>query len=123
MKRILLLSFSLASLCGFSQSASVSTLPTGKYETYLRQSQNKWITGDIILLSQNQYKVSSANEVGEYRFSASAQRIFFVTGPLKTVFAKTELSADKAAILLPFLENDQQGLKMISADIVAYHRD
>jgi hypothetical protein len=95
----------------------------GKYETYLKQSQNKWVTGDIILLSPNQYKVSSTNEVGEYRFSASAQRVFFVSGPLKTVFAKTELNADKPAIILPFLENDQQGLKMISADIVGYHRD
>jgi hypothetical protein len=95
----------------------------GKYETYLKQTQNKWTTGDIILLSSNQYKVSSGNEVGEYRFSASAQRIFFVSGPLKTVFAKTELNGDKPAIILPFLENEQQGLKMISADVVGYHRD
>jgi hypothetical protein len=123
MKRILLLSFSLASLCGLSQSSSVTSLPMGKYETFLKQSQNKWVTGDIILLSQNQYKVSSTNEVGEYRFSASAQRVFFVTGPLKAVFAKTGLTEDKPSILLPFLENEQQGLKMISADIVGYHRD
>jgi len=123
MKLTLLFSFSFLFVSAFSQNSSVTALPVGKYETYLNQSQNKWTTGDIILLSPSQYKVSSNNEIGEYRFSASAQRVFFVSGPLKTVFAKTKLSSERPAILIPFLENEQQGLKIISTDIVGYHRD
>ncbi len=122
MKLILLSTFTFIFFSASSQNTSINSLPTGKYETYVKQSQNKWSSGDIVLIDQNHYKVSSINEVGEYRFSASAQRIFFVTGPLKTVFAKTLLDNEKPAIFLPVLENEQQGLKLIPADIVGYLR-
>ncbi len=121
MKLILLLCFSLVYLTGSSQT-SVSSLPTGKYETFIKQNKNKWSSGDIFLIDENHYKVSSNNEVGEYRFSASAQRIFFVSGPLKAVFAKTVLDNEKPSIFLPVLENEQQGSKLIAADIVGYLR-
>ena len=120
MKLIILLAFSFSFFTASSQNTSVNALPTGKYETYVKQSQSKWNNGDIILMDQNHYKVSSNNEVGEYRFSASAQRIFFVSGPLKALFARTALDNEKPAILLPALENEQQGSKLIPTDIVGY---
>ena len=115
MKQILLFSlFIIAATAASSQGG----LPAGKYETTLKQSQNKWQQGDIILLDDSHYKISSSNEIGEYRFSATAQRIFFTSGPLKTVFAKTVWSSNKPAIVIPAAENEQQGLKLASADIV-----
>ena len=122
MKLILLSAFTFIFFTASSQNTSVNLLPTGKYETFVKQSQRKWDNGDIILIDQNHYKVSSNNEVGEYRFSASAQRIFFVSGPLKAVFAKAALDNEKPAIFLPVLENEQQGSKLIPADIVGYLR-
>ena len=122
MKLILLFSFIILSSGAFSQSSSVQTLPAGRYETIVKNSRDKWNGGDIILLDNQRYKISSGNEIGEYKFSATAQRIFFVSGPLKTVFAKTELNAQKPSIVIPAAENEQLGLKVVSADIVASFR-
>jgi len=119
MKLILLSSFILLFFVAGAQSP-VSALPPGKYETFIKQNQDKWTQGDIILLDASHYKVSSSNEVGEYKFSATAQRIFFVSGPLKTVFAKTTLNANQPAIVIPAAENEQQGLKLASADVWGY---
>ncbi len=102
---------------------NTNTLPIGKYETVLKQSQNKWSQGDIILVDASHYKITSSDEVGEYKFSATAQRVFFVSGPLKTAFAKTILNTDKPTIVLPVAENEQQGLKLATADVFAYFRN
>ena len=103
----------------FAQSNS-NSLPIGKYETQLNESKSKWSQGDIILLDENRYKITTNEEVGEYKFSATAQRVFFVSGPLKAAFAKTVLDKGKPTIILPRAENEQQGLKLASADVFAY---
>jgi len=93
-----------------AQSNQVNSLPQGKYETVVKNSQNKWERGDIILMVDNKYKVSTSDEVGEYRFSVASQRIFFTSGPLKNLFAKASSNNDKPSIVLPAAENAQAGL-------------
>ena len=122
MKLILLFSLIFLSSGAHSQSNSVRALPSGRYETIIPKSQDKWNGGDIILLDDNRYKISSDNEIGEYKFSAMAQRIFFVSGPLKTVYAKTVLNAQKPSIVIPAAENEQLGLKIASEDVVAHFK-
>ena len=118
MKTVLLLSLFFISFA--TEAQNNNNLPAGRYETMLKQSQNKWNQGDIILVDGSHYKITSSDEIGEYKFSSTTQRIFFVSGPLKTVFAKTVLNADKPAIILPAAENEQQGLKLATADVIAY---
>jgi len=101
---------------------NTNTLPIGKYETILKPSQSKWNQGDIILVDANHYKITSSDEVGEYKFSATAQRVFFVSGPLKSAFAKTILNTNKPTIVLPAAENEQQGLKLATTDVFAYFK-
>jgi hypothetical protein len=103
-----------------AQNAQVSSLPAGKYETVLK-NQGKWERGDIILIDENKYRISSSNETGDYKFSSAAQRIFFITGPLKSAFAKTSLNNDAPAIILPVSENEQVGLKL-PAEVWCYYR-
>jgi hypothetical protein len=95
-----------------AQNGQVNTLPLGTYETVIRGNQNKWDRGDIILIDENRYRISSSNETGEYRFSATAQRIFFTSGPLKNIFAKTSMNNNTPAIVLPVAENQQQGMRL-----------
>ena len=122
MKQVLLsLCFVLFFITGQAQNNQAPSLPVGKYETVLKSNHNKWEKGDIIIIDQRQYKISSSNEVGEYRFSITAQRVFFTSGPLKTVFAKTTLDNNKTAIVLPVSENQQTGLQLHS-DIWGYHK-
>ena len=89
----------------------------------MKQSQSKWNHGDIILMDANHYKITSSDELGEYKFSATAQRIIFVSGPLKTAFAKTVLNTNKPTIILPLAENEQQGLKLVTSDVIAYFKN
>lgn len=117
---LLFISIFFATVCG-AQSAQVSTLPAGKYETLAKNNQNKWERGDIILLDDNKYKISTSAEVGDYKFSVSAQRVFFTSGPLKSLYARTSLNNNDPAIILPVAENEQQGLKL-SAEIWGYYR-
>ena len=100
-----------------TKAQEVKTLPAGRYETAIKNN-GKWEKGDIVLLDDSHYKITSASESGEYRFSATAQRVFFTSGPLKGVFAKTTLANGSPAILLPLSENQQLGLKLATADIV-----
>ena len=97
-----------------AQSNQVNTLPAGKYETFYKSNQNKWERGDIILIDESKYKLSSGNETGEYKFSVTAQRVFFITGPLKSLYAKTYLNNNAPVIVLPVAENNQLGLKLPS---------
>jgi hypothetical protein len=99
----------------------LQSLPTGKYETVTKNNRNKWERGDIILLEGNKYKLSTSNETGEYRFSSAAQRLFFTSGPLKSLFAKTSLDNNSPVIVLPVEENDQVGFKL-SAEVWCYYK-
>jgi hypothetical protein len=104
-----------------AQNSQVNNLPSGTYETVVKNNQNKWERGDIILIDNNKYRVSSSSEVGDYRFSVTAQRIFFTSGPLKSVYAKTSLNKDTPTIILPVSENEQLGLKLPS-EVYGYYR-
>ncbi|HEX2607436.1 MAG TPA: hypothetical protein VHK91_08655, partial [Flavisolibacter sp.] len=102
MKSFLLISlFIVSATCSRAQDAQVNTLPSGKYETIIKSSQNKWEKGDIVLLDNNKYRISSTTETGEYRFSSTAQRVFFTSGPLKGIFAKTQMNNSVPVIYIP----------------------
>lgn len=102
-----------------AQNGKVNNLPPGRYETVLKQTQKKWNYGDIIILDEQRYKTSLSDEIGEYKFSATAQRIFFLSGPLKAVYAKTMSTGNQPSIILPLSENSRQGNNLVGADIVA----
>jgi hypothetical protein len=93
-----------------TKAQNVPDLPAGKYETKTKVAQNKWEKGDIILIDDTHYKLSSGGDVGEYKFSVAAQRIFFTSGPLKSAFTKVTLSNGKPVIILPIAENGTLGL-------------
>jgi hypothetical protein len=119
--KVFLLSTALFFACAVHAQNQVQTLPPGKYETVLKTTESKWEKGDIILLDDNKYKLSTTNEEGDFRFSHAAQRIFFTSGPLKGLFAKTSLSNNSPVIVLPVAENDQVGFKL-SAEVWCYYR-
>ena len=121
MKAFLLSVTFLFSMWSIAQNNNVSTLPAGKYETIVKDNQIKWDRGDIIILEDGKYKTSNSNDVGEYKFSITAQRIFFTSGPLKGIYAKTSVSKDVPAIFLPFSENEQMGNKL-PAEVWCYYR-
>jgi hypothetical protein len=100
---------------------TINTLPSGKYETVIKNSPDKWERGDIIILDENRYKISTTDNIGEYKFSASAQRIFFTSGPLKSAFAKISYNNTIPVIVLPVVENEQVGLKLPS-EIWGYYK-
>src|SRR5687767_1494659 len=89
----------------YTTAQTVTALSPGKYETKTKAAQKGWEKGDIILLDDTHYKLSSDKEVGEYRLSVAAQRIFFTSGPLKTAFARVILNNNKAVIVLPAEQN------------------
>ena len=109
MKYILLFILSLGSVL-FLNAQNVADLPAGKYETKTKVSQNKWEKGDIILIDDSHYKLSSGGDVGEYKFSVAAQRIFFTSGPLKSAFTKVTQANNKPVIIFPIAENGTLGL-------------
>ena len=106
-----LLSLLLALSVLFTNGQSVSDLPAGKYEAKLKSAPNKWDKGDIIIIDDNHYRISTNDEVGEYKFSVAAQRIFFTSGPLKSAFTKVAMANGKPVIILPQEENGSLGLK------------
>ena len=116
----LFLLFTLFSFSVLSAKAqNIDHLPAGKYETTIKNN-GKWDKGDIILLDEGHYKLTSGDETGEYRFSVTAQRLFFTSGPLKGIFAKTTRNSNDPAILIPLTENRQLGFKLAIADIICY---
>jgi hypothetical protein len=119
--KVFLLSLTALFVLHVNAQTQVQTLPTGKYETVIKSNENKWERGDIILLEGNKYKLSTSDETGDYRFSSAAQRIFFISGPLKSLYAKTSVSNDSPAIILPVAENEQIGFKL-SAEVWCYFR-
>lgn len=119
MKRVLL-STALLFTAFWGKSQSLNALPSGKYETVIKEKQDKWDRGDIIIIDENRYRISSSDEIGEYRFSVTAQRIFFTSGPLKNAFAKTSVNNNNPVIVFPASENIH-GLK-ISSEVWGYFR-
>jgi hypothetical protein len=115
--KFVLLFFLFSLLTAFAKAQNVNALPSGKYETMIKNN-GKWDKGDIILVDEGHYRISSNNENGEYRFSATAQRVFFTSGPLKGIYAKTIMSNNSPAIVIPLNENQQLGLRLATADIV-----
>ena len=120
MKVFLLSSILLFAIAVKAQN-QVDALPVGKYETISKKNQGKWERGDIILLEGNKYKLSTTDETGDYRFSSAAQRIFFTSGPLKSLFAKTSMNNNSPVIVLPVEENDPVGFKL-SAEVWCYYK-
>jgi len=119
MKHFLLSLLILCTVTICNAQENVNQLPAGRYETVIKNSQNKWERGDIILLDENHYQISTSNEIGEYKFSSTAQRVFFKSGPLKNFFAKTSLNNNQPAIVLPVAENAQIG---VGAEVWCYHK-
>ena len=103
----------------------VQSLPTGTYETYFYgfdYNLNKWLRGDIILLKGNKYRLSEENTIGEYQFDAQKQRVYFLSGPLKNVFATTAISSKLPAIVLPKKENKAKKIELAVSDVWAYYK-
>lgn len=109
MKNIILL-FLVSFISLFAKAQAVATLPPGKYEAKLKAAQKTWEKGDLILLDENRYKLSTGGDAGEYKFSAAAQRIFFTSGPLKSVFTKVNFVNGKPVIVIPAEENGSLGI-------------
>lgn len=122
MKALLLFISLVVSVFAQAQNTPVNTLLPGKYETIIKDNQLKWERGDIIILDGGKYKLSTSNDVGDYKFSITAQRIFFTSGPLKSMFARTSLTNDTPAIILPYSENEQMGNKLPS-EVWCYYRN
>jgi hypothetical protein len=116
---LLILLSTLLIITTYAQNGKVNSLPPGRYETVLKQTQKKWNYGDIIILDEQRYRTSSSEEIGEYKFSATAQRIFFLSGPLKAVYAKTIATGNQPSIILPLSENSRQGINLVGADVLA----
>jgi hypothetical protein len=94
----------------FTKAQNVTTLSAGKYETKTKVAQNRWEKGDVILLDDSHYRLSSSNEIGDYRFSVAAQRIFFTSGPLKSAFTKVAQKNNQTVIIFPLEQNQELGL-------------
>lgn len=94
----------------FVKAQEVTALSPGKYESKTKIAQNKWEKGDVVILDESRYKLSGSNEVGEYRFSVAAQRIFFTSGPLKSAYTKVALLNNKPAIVFPIEQNGGLGI-------------
>ncbi len=104
-----------------AQKATVDQLPAGVYEVQKAKGSNAF-SGDIVLLNDNQYKIRNQSEVSEYKFSATAQRVLFISGPLKGIYAKTVINGGAPAIVLPKKENDALGYRLAEADVWAFYK-
>jgi hypothetical protein len=118
MKFFLLLFFFTASVNLNAQQNQVTQLPLGTYQI----QNNTSFRGDIVLLDDSHYKLSTETTVGEYKFSATAQRVLFLSGTLKSAFARTVMRGTDLVILLPRKENADIGFKLIQADLQAYYK-
>jgi hypothetical protein len=121
MKFFLLFSLLIVTTFSQAQSGKVSDLPIGVYEVQKAKVGSPF-SGDIVLLNDNQYKLRNESEVNEYKFSATAQRVLFISGPLKGIYAKTVMNAGAPAIVLPKKENDELGYRFAEADVWAFYK-
>jgi hypothetical protein len=100
-----------------AQPKKIVHLPAGHYSTLLDKDKSQWNRGDIVLISENRYRITTEATEGEYRTSITAQRIFFTTGPLRGFYARLLLHNNTPAIELPQAENSHQS--GISSDVIA----
>jgi hypothetical protein len=119
MKYLLSTMLVIFSAIAHAQQDKVADLPSG---TYVVKQAGNFTYGNIILLDGSRYKLTNGGEGGDCRFSATAQRILFMSGVLKGAFAKTIVVDGDAAIVLPKKENEDIGLKLADADVLAVHR-
>jgi hypothetical protein len=120
MKLSLLLLFFMASVAVNAQKERVSQLPAGTYQ--IQGNAGNSFKGDIVLIDDSRYKLSTENTVGEYKFSATAQRVLFLSGTLKGAFARTTSSGTDPVIVLPRKENEAIGFKLVQADLQAFYK-
>lgn len=120
MKLSLLLLFFMVSVAVQAQPGRVSQLPVGTYQ--IQGNAGNSFKGDIVLIDDSHYKLSTENTIGEYKFSATAQRVLFLKGTLKGAFARTALSGADPVIVLPRKENEAIGFKLIQADLQAFYK-
>jgi len=66
--------------------------------------------------------MSNEKETGKYKFDLEKQRVYFLSGPLKNVYAKTALSSHQPAIVLPRKENTELHNKLAISDIWSYFK-
>ncbi len=118
MKFFLLCTLLMAATFTHAQNSKVSKLPPGIYEV---QKAGK-INYDIILIDDSHYKLKHEDTVSEYKFSATAQRVLFITGALKGLFAKTVVSGNAPAIVLPKKENEALGHQLADVDVWAKYK-
>ena len=121
MKFFLLFSLLMVTTFSNAQSGKVTDLPVGVYEVQ-KANADKLFSGDLVLLNDNQYKLRNESEVSEYKFSATAQRVLFISGPLKGIYAKTVMNAGAPAIVLPKKENDELGYRFAEGDVWAFYK-
>lgn len=114
-----LLLFAFLTVSSLVQAQPVNRLPAG---TYVVQNNSATFKSDIVLIDDSHYKLSAETAVGEYKFSATAQRILFLSGTLKGAFARTTMSGAQPAITLPLKENEDLGFKLIQADLQALYK-
>lgn len=118
MKFFLLLTLLTAASFTQAQTGKVSSLPAGVYEV---QKAGK-LSHDIILIDDSHYKLRNEDTVSEYKFSATAQRVLFISGALKGFFAKTVVNGDAPAIVLPKKENEALGYQLADTDVWAKYK-
>lgn len=120
MKRetLLLLFVLMLSATGL-RAQQVNSLPAGHYDARIKGSQAKWNLGDLQLDNDGSYSMSNSREGGSYKFSAAAQRVFFLSGPLKGMYASTSLYQQKPVIIFP--ANDSQPVAL-EGEVWAYLR-
>lgn len=119
MRSSLLSLFMVASVTLNAQTDRIVSLPVGVYE--VQNSTETKLTGNIILLEDGVYRIGNETTTGNYKFSATAQRILFVTGPLKGIFARTVINSGSPSIILPLKENEELGFKL-AQDILALYK-
>jgi hypothetical protein len=122
MKFFLLSLFFIASVAVQAQSGKVNRLPPGTYEIRKSAPLEKISSSEIILLDDNHYKLKNEKEVSNYKFSATAQRVLFLSGPLQGAYARIVVNSGVPAIVLPHKENEELGLKLADADVWAYYK-
>ena len=120
MKFFLLLFFTAASFIVQAQASPVGQLPAGTYQ--IQNPGSSAFKGNIVLVDGSHYKLSNETTTGEYKFSATAQRILFLSGTLKGAFARTVTSGSDTVIVLPRKENEDVGFKLIRADLQAFYK-
>ena|SRR5688500_4532117 len=119
MRLSLLAMFMVATVTVSAQTERITSLPAGLYE--VQNSTDTKLSGNIVLMDDGTYRVGSESTTGTFKFSATAQRVLFVTGPLKGIFARTVINAGAPSIILPLKENEELGFKL-AQDILALYK-